>query len=435
MKKIFDDKTIEQLNSFETDLPPGDWEALLAKMPKKRKPIPIWWYGIAASVAILLGTGALFVFAPRSTGNSTSQHIAQVSDSYDVLQHDSSAIQYGEADNKPLPEEATEARQDISTGSLYVSDKRMAAPKNKPRKYGKKKNIAAAAGTADPMPAGGNTEQTLDQGDGNEQKTSEDKRQKPDSKKSLDEYIEELNKAKRKDDSKRQRKELKERNSFARNYYASANTSVSALSGNIGDTRHNMGGQLLASNNRMFIASPYYRDERHYLPVSFGVSIGIPVAGDRLYLNTGLQYTYLYSTIKNIAKASGALNSIEEQHLHYIGVPVALAYNIVDKKPFKVYIAGGATVLHGLRNNHVHRYYKNDGVLDTKETGSEDIKGLLFALNTKAGAAITVLRGLDFYVEPEFSWYIPNARHPQPVSKITKEPFIVNISGGLRWNF
>lgn len=66
MNKLFDEKTIEKLNGFEVDLPPNDWSVLLAKMPKKRKPVPIWYYAIAASLAILLGIGSV-MFLYRDT--------------------------------------------------------------------------------------------------------------------------------------------------------------------------------------------------------------------------------------------------------------------------------------------------------------------------------------------------------------------------------
>ena len=145
----------------------------------------------------------------------------------------------------------------------------------------------------------------------------------------------------------------------------------------------------------MFIASPYYSDKQHFLPVSFGVSVGVPLAANSLYLNTGLKYTYLYSKIKNIEIASNKLVSVKEQHLHYLGIPIALSYHFVNNRLLKAYIAGG----------------------------------------TKAGAGITIIRGLDFYLEPEFSWYIPNSRHPQPESKLTENPFVLSVAGGLRWNF
>ena len=83
MKKIFDDNIANRLNRLEVDLPPNDWDVLLAKMPaKKRRAIPIWYYVSAASVVLLLGFGSLFMLyndSPR--GNSRELTAKVVSDS------------------------------------------------------------------------------------------------------------------------------------------------------------------------------------------------------------------------------------------------------------------------------------------------------------------------------------------------------------------
>ena len=103
MKKVFDDEIIDQLNRFEVDLPENDWAELMAKMPKKRRILPLWQYGIAASVAILLGTGVLFVFKV-SNSNSMQQSIAELSDHSQILPANSP---YKLRTNPPLPSRYT----------------------------------------------------------------------------------------------------------------------------------------------------------------------------------------------------------------------------------------------------------------------------------------------------------------------------------------
>jgi|GEM_PF-93710 len=139
--------------------------------------------------------------------------------------------------------------------------------------------------------------------------------------------------------------------------------------------------------------------------------------------------------IKNIEIASNKLVSIKEQHLHYLGIPIALSYHFVNNRLLKAYIAGGTTIEHGVLNNNTYKNYTKEGTIETTDKDQTDMKGLLISLNAKAGAGITIIRGLDFYLEPEFSWYIPNSRHPQPESKLTENPFVLSVAGGLRWNF
>jgi len=392
MKKVFDDEIIDQLNRFEVDLPENDWAELMAKMPKKRRMLPLWQYGIAASVAILLGTGVLFVFKV-SNRNSMQQPIAELADHSQILHADSSWQQPAQTEDEPTATEQTYTTADKDDNNLPTKTEQTAKRKNKPRKYGKKRNMAI-------VPA-----------EDAEQRTN---RQEA--------------------DSKRQRKELKEKTNFARNYYASVNTSISTLSGNIGDAGK-PNGKLLTPDKQMFIASPYYSDKQHFLPVSFGVSVGVPLAANSLYLNTGLKYTYLYSKIKNIEIASNKLVSVKEQHLHYLGIPIALSYHFVNNRLLKAYIAGGTTIEHGVLNNNTYKNYTKEGTIETTDKDQTDMKGLLISLNAKAGAGVKIIRGLDFYLEPEFSWYIPNSRHPQPESKLTENPFVLSVAGGLRWNF
>lgn len=141
MKKVFDDEIIDQLNRFEVDLPENDWAELMAKMPKKRRMLPLWQYGIAASVAILLGTGVLFVFKV-SNRNSMQQPIAELSDHIQILHADSSWQQPTQTEDEPAATEQTYTTADKDDNNLPTKTEQTAKRKNKPRKYGKKRNMA-----------------------------------------------------------------------------------------------------------------------------------------------------------------------------------------------------------------------------------------------------------------------------------------------------
>lgn len=137
MKKVFDDEIIDQLNRFEVDLPENDWAELMAKMPKKRRMLPLWQYGIAASVAILLGTGVLFVFKV-SNSNRMQQSIAELSDHSQILPADSSWQQPVQTEDEPAATEQIYTTADKDDNNLSIKTEQTAKRKNKPRKYGKK---------------------------------------------------------------------------------------------------------------------------------------------------------------------------------------------------------------------------------------------------------------------------------------------------------
>ena len=130
MKKVFDDEIIDQLNRFEVDLPENDWAELMAKMPKKRRMLPLWQYGIAASVAILLGTGVLFVFKV-SNSNRMQQSIAELSDHSQILPADSSWQQPVQTEDEPATTEQIYTTADKDDNNLPRKTEQTAKRKNK----------------------------------------------------------------------------------------------------------------------------------------------------------------------------------------------------------------------------------------------------------------------------------------------------------------
>ncbi len=436
MNKLFDEKTIEKLNGFEVDLPPNDWSVLLAKMPKKRKPVPIWYYAIAASLAILLGIGSV-MYLYRDT-DKHAPLMATTAPTGQTATEDCLCVEKNT--HTPKTTSHKESRIDNSSAADCLKSIDYKEFKNKKTpKYNKKKNIAASPAITEQdqsTPQNRDNENPVPKDDVNKQSAAEPKQKLPvtDDNKSLDDYIKGIEKPTQKEDAKKQRKDLKERNSLMKNYYASANTSISTLSGNRNNSRPN-NTRIWSADGLVSIMSALYTETQHRLPVSFGLSFGFPIAGDNIYINMGIKYTYLYSKSSNMETGSNKLYSTEEQQLHYLGIPVSVAYKFLDNSLFKLYMAGGATVEKGILNNNTKKYYTQNGVIDSRHNERSNIKGLLYSLNLKAGAGIALSKHLDFFLEPEVSWYIPNTKYPQPRSKITESPIALNISGGLRWNF
>ena len=133
MKKVFDDEIIDQLNRFEVDLPENDWAELMAKMPKKRRMLPLWLYGIAASVAILLGTGVLFVFKV-SNRNSIQQPLSELSDHSQILHAHSSWPQPAQTEHEPAATQQTYTTSHQDHNNPSTKPKPTAQRQNKPPK-------------------------------------------------------------------------------------------------------------------------------------------------------------------------------------------------------------------------------------------------------------------------------------------------------------
>lgn len=165
---------------------------------------------------------------------------------------------------------------------------------------------------------------------------------------------------------------------------------------------------------------------KHHLPLSFGINVDFRIT-DRLWVSSGAYYTYMKSDARN------SINGIEydfDQKLHYIGVPLWLKYDLLDKDNYRLYAGAGATF---------------EKLVDSKQTlsvnypasvyGMKKIdrglsnRGLQASVGLNLGAQWNISRMVGLYFEPGINYYIKN-RH-QPESYRTENPFTVNLRAGL----
>lgn len=153
------------------------------------------------------------------------------------------------------------------------------------------------------------------------------------------------------------------------------------------------------------------------LPINLGLTVSIPIIHD-LNLITGIQYSYLANHI------TGSSFNLK-QELHYLGIPVKLAFNMVKRGDFVVYSALGGTIEKGLAGIQTSTV---DGEGSWK--GKQSVQGVQASLTGQFGLSYNLNTKFLLYLEPGVAWYIPN---DQPVSNRTEEPFNLNVSLGLRY--
>ena len=85
--------------------------------------------------------------------------------------------------------------------------------------------------------------------------------------------------------------------------------------------------------------SGYSHSYQHEIPVSVGLSARFFLT-DRLSINTGLNYTR-YKSLRTRWFAATHDQQKDWQYAHYIGVPVRLDYNAVNRKHFNLYFGAG----------------------------------------------------------------------------------------------
>lgn len=162
--------------------------------------------------------------------------------------------------------------------------------------------------------------------------------------------------------------------------------------------------------------SGYSDSYQHEIPVSVGLSARFFLT-DRLSINTGLNYTR-YKSLRTRWFAATYDQQKDWQYAHYIGVPVRLDYNAVNRKHFNLYFGAGLQM--------------DKCVFAT--VGDERLheKQILFGLNGAMGLQVNIVPMVGLYFEPEVSYSLNKGSIETFRSD---EPFVVTVRGGLRFNF
>ena len=161
--------------------------------------------------------------------------------------------------------------------------------------------------------------------------------------------------------------------------------------------------------------SSYTEKYSHEIPKSFGVSARFHIT-DKLSINTGLTYTRYASDRTRMYSYSDYQN--DRQYVHYLGIPVRLDWMIVNRKHFNFYLGAGIQA--------------DKCIYAT--VGGERLheKEVLFGLNGAMGLQFNIVPMVGLYFEPDISYSL-NEGSIQTYR--SREPFVVTLRGGLRFNF
>ena len=162
--------------------------------------------------------------------------------------------------------------------------------------------------------------------------------------------------------------------------------------------------------------SGYSDSYQHEIPVSVGLSARFFIT-DRLSINTGLNYTR-YKSLRTRWFASTHDQQKDWQYAHYLGIPVRLDWMIVNKKHFNFYLGAGVQA--------------DKCIYAT--VGGERLheKEVLFGLNGAMGLQFNIVPMVGLYFEPDIS-YSFNEGSIQTYR--IREPFMISVRGGIRFNF
>ena len=142
-----------------------------------------------------------------------------------------------------------------------------------------------------------------------------------------------------------------------------------------------------------------YQSSKHHLPVRFGINLNHQL-NDRLALLSGINYTWLYSEFNNGFSKT-------DQHLHYLGIPVGVAYQ--------------------LWSNHHIQFYLSGSVMLEKCLND---KPWQWSVDAGAGAEYMLTKQLGLYLEPSVGYYFDDGTSVEHYYK--EHPLAPNIMLGVR---
>ena len=175
-------------------------------------------------------------------------------------------------------------------------------------------------------------------------------------------------------------------------------------------------GEPQPAMTMMRARSGYSDSYQHEIPVSVGLSARFFLT-DRLSINTGLNYTR-YKSLRTRWHAATYDQQKDWQYVHYLGVPVRLDYNAVNRKHFNLYFGTG------LQMDKCVYATVGDERLHEKQ--------ILFGLNGAMGLQVNIVPMVGLYFEPEVSYALNEGTIETFRSD---EPFVITVRAGLRFNF
>lgn len=225
-----------------------------------------------------------------------------------------------------------------------------------------------------------------------------------------------------------------EASGFSVSVYGSGLTAVGASSGNSGASIRpfNMYQDAVGGNDVMLMSAAYGTAEgnevrvKHRQPVKLGASVRFHIAG-RFGVETGMNYSYHSS---DIASGDDTGGYTKTQKLHYVGVPVAVNYNIWHTDFLDVYASAGGAVEFCVSGKSHTEYVSGGKVVNTANADVSDNRPQ-WSLGASAGVQYNFSDVVGVYAEPGVSYYFDNGSGVTTIYK--DKPFNFNLNVGLRF--
>lgn len=166
------------------------------------------------------------------------------------------------------------------------------------------------------------------------------------------------------------------------------------------------------------------QSEHHDKPITFGVSLTKSFDA-KWSVETGLQYSLLNS---QFSMGEDGYSVVDDQKVHYLGIPLRLSYNWVDVENLSVYTSFGVT-MHVPVYGKVKTNYYVDG--QSQYTQNEHFTPpLQWQTGASLGLQYEFAPNASIFVEPTYNWFIPLESETHTIW--TEHPWMFTCPFGVR---
>lgn len=172
----------------------------------------------------------------------------------------------------------------------------------------------------------------------------------------------------------------------------------------------------------------------HAQPVSFGITVSKRIY-EKVSVETGLVYTYLYSKSKN---NSSSFSNHETQNFHYLGVPLSFNYYFLNIGELELFATAG-----GMIEKDIYGDYRSLGEAISNGTGTEaremitkkiSQKNPQFSVNAGFGASYPLYKGLSLYGKFGGAYYF-DAKNYEHKTIYSDKKIMLDLNVGVRFDF
>lgn len=180
-------------------------------------------------------------------------------------------------------------------------------------------------------------------------------------------------------------------------------------------------------NNNLKNDGKIVEHERHDKPLTFGLSV-TKALGNRWSVATGLQYSLLRS---EFTLGEDAYYVKRNQKVHYLGIPLHVAYKWVDAKHWSVYSSLGGALHIPVYGKTTERYVV--GPATPYATHWHFTPSLQWSVGVSVGVQYRLSPHWGVYMEPTLNGYVPNGSSVHTIW--TEHPFSFTMPLGIRFTW